>query len=156
MKSITAAIALAVGCISTPVLAWNIFDTLNVVRTINDTARTAAIVQQAQQPVVVVAPAITYVPNSNVADGVVCHDIWINGSIQGVPCATVFDKPAGYVAPAIIDNGNGDQAAFIAARNVASVATDCPVTVVDNTDGRVCIKTDKGAVVCGTYVGPQL
>jgi hypothetical protein len=184
MKIIITAIALAVGCISTPASAWNIFDTLNVIRTINDTARTVAEVQaaqaqaqlmqqQAQQPVVVVLPP-QVAPAGTVFGDVVagaCVGGQFNsygncvvsaaapntgGSWDGVERGTLTNA----AAAAYCGDGHGGSYACPVATTAPAVVTepaaDCPASDNIAVDARVCIKTDKGSIVCGTYVGPQL
>lgn len=165
MKRTIALFAVALA-FSTSASAWNIFDTLNVIRTINDTARTAAVVQQAQQPVVVVTPQappsqVTWIRN---ADGTMVRPVapaitraGCNPECEANLAAGLFNKDGDliethpeplHVTPYVATSADA------VTTTSAEPATDCPV--VDNVDARVCIKTDKGAVVCGTYVGPQL
>lgn len=163
MKTIITAFAIAFALISTSAsAAFNGHDWADIISAI---LRPAPVVVVQPAPVVeTVAPAITYVPNSNAAYITTVQPAPIVTWVIGADGKMVrpYDAQTGCSRSRLSDCTAEQIAAFGAetsdsdgVKQPEAAVVECTPVVVDNTDGRVCIKLDSGAVACGTYLGPQ-
>jgi hypothetical protein len=167
MKTIVAAFAIAFALISTSAsAAFNGHDWADILSSILRPA-----------PVVVVQPVSVFCGSGTIPNGqggcelvpVYVGPASTMRPTEPIACGGSTTRNVNGSCVVVTPNGNGGvtqptdakaaQDAYLAQPSAPlgtpEVAADCTPVVVDNTDGRVCIKLDSGAVACGKYLGPQ-